>query len=549
MRELTLSIPVEQAYDEGELRARVCRELGLSSSELVGYQLVKRSVDARRRPIKGRVVLKVFEEEAERVALSPRAIPLRALTERELRADRPTLLIVGAGPAGLFAALRALSLGVKPIVLERGATVRERRRDLAQLNRTGEVNPQSNYCFGEGGAGTYSDGKLYTRAKKRGAVSLVLQLLADHGAPAEICYEAHPHIGTNRLPQVIASIREAIIAQGGELRFHARVTELLIEREGHERRLRGVRLASGEELRGSGVVLATGHSARDVFEMLDRQAVQIEAKPFALGVRIEHPQELIDRIQYHGPRPAVLGSASYKLVTQARGRGVFSFCMCPGGIIAPAATASHEVVVNGWSPYKRNGRFANSGLVVAVEDDDFEPFASQGALKGLAFQRSIERSAYEQARERLSAQGEEGRSLLTAPAQRLEDFLKGRLSSSLPSCSYVPGLVSAPLDELLPPQLTERLQIALRAFGERMRGYSSPEALMVGVESRTSSPVRIPRDRVRLEHPELRGLYPCGEGAGYAGGIMSAALDGMRCAEAALASHEASGDAWAEFML
>jgi uncharacterized FAD-dependent dehydrogenase len=426
--------------------------------------------------------------------------------------------------------------------------VRERRRDLARLNRTGEVNPHSNYCFGEGGAGTYSDGKLYTRAKKRGAVSVVLQLLADHGAPPEICYEAHPHIGTNRLPKVIESIRESVIAQGGEVRFGAHVEDLIIAHEGTSRRLLGVRLASGEEVRASaGVILATGHSARDVFELLANHQVHIEAKPFALGVRIEHPQPLIDHIQYHGPRPDPLGSAAYKLVTQANGKGVFSFCMCPGGIIAPAATAPHEVVVNGWSPYKRNGRFANSGLVVAVDDEDFTPFNAHGALRALAFQRDIEQRAYTLAQQ-ATVGSEEPRSLLTAPAQRAVDFIKGRTSSSLPDCSYVPGLTSLPLTQVLPAQVAQRLKLALHDFGRTMRGYLSDEALLVGVESRTSSPVRVPRDRASCEHPELKGLFPCGEGAGYAGGIASAALDGFKCAEAASALVNAEGDAWAQLL-
>jgi uncharacterized FAD-dependent dehydrogenase len=347
---------------------------------------------------------------------------------------------------------------------------------------------------------------------------------------------------------VIESIRESVIAQGGEVRFGAHVEGLIIAPEGTGRRLLGVRLASGEELRAqAGVILATGHSARDVFELLAHNSVHIEAKPFALGVRIEHPQSLIDRIQYHGPRPDVLGSAAYKLVTQANGKGVFSFCMCPGGIIAPAATAPHEVVVNGWSPYKRNGRFANSGLVVAVDDEDFAPFSAHGALKALAFQRDIEQRAYTLAQQAVAG-STAPRSLLTAPAQRAVDFVKGRVSASLPDCSYVPGLTSLPLTEVLPAQVARRLQAALVDFGRTMKGYLSEDALLVGVESRTSSPVRVPRDRERCEHPELRGLFPCGEGAGYAGGIASAALDGFKCAEAASALVDVEGDAWTELL-
>jgi uncharacterized FAD-dependent dehydrogenase len=542
MREVTLTLPVEVAYSDDLLRAALAAEAGVSAEGWSGYSLVKRSIDARRRPILGRVVARLYESEEEARAHGPAPSP-----RREVGEGAPSLLIVGAGPAGLFAALRALSLGVRPVIVERGRAVRDRRRDLAQLNRTGEVNPDSNYCFGEGGAGTYSDGKLYTRAKKRGPVALVFRLLAEHGAPPEVCFEAHPHIGTNRLPKVIESIREGIRAQGGEVRFEARVVGLVWEGSGGERRVVGVRLASGEEVRASeGVVLATGHSARDVFELLRDEGVRVEAKPFALGVRAEHPQELIDQIQYHGARPEVVGSASYRLVTQAEGRGVFSFCMCPGGIIAPAATAPLEVVVNGWSPYKRNGRFANSGVVVSVEEADFAPYASEGPLAALAFQRAVERRAYEVAQGGARSEGE-ARSLVAAPAQRVKDFLKRRPSASLPSCSYVPGLVSAPLDEVLPPQVARRLRAGLKDFGEKMRGYLSDEALIVGVESRTSSPVRVPRDPLTLEHPEARGLYPCGEGPGYAGGIASAAVDGLRCAEQAC-RRVAVGDAWAPLL-
>jgi len=542
MREVTLTLPVEVAYTDERLRAALAAEAGAGEG-WAGYELLKRSVDARRRPVVGRVVARLYESEDEARAHAPAPAP-----RREVGVGAPSLLIVGAGPAGLFAALRALSLGVRPVVVERGRAVRDRRRDLALLNRAGEVNPDSNYCFGEGGAGTYSDGKLYTRAKKRGPVDLIFRLLAEHGAPPEVRFEAHPHIGTNRLPKVIESLRESIRAQGGEVRFDARVVGLLWAREGQGRRAAGVRLASGEELRASeGVLLATGHSARDVFELLRAEGVRVEAKPFALGVRAEHPQALIDEAQYHGARPDAVGSASYRLVTQAEGRGVFSFCMCPGGIIAPAATAPREVVVNGWSPYKRNGRFANSGVVVAVEEADFAPYAAEGPLAALAFQRAVEARAYEAAQAAGGGAGGAPRSLVAAPAQRLVDFLKRRPSAALPDCSYVPGVVSAPLDEVLPPQVARRLRAGLKDFGERLRGYLSEEALLVGVESRTSSPVRVPRDPLTLEHPEARGLYPCGEGPGYAGGIASAAVDGLRCAEQAC-RRAAAGDAWAALL-
>ena len=542
MREVTLTLPVEVAYSDDLLRAALAAEAGVSADGWAGYELLKRSIDARRRPALGRVVARLYDSDEEARAHLPAPTPRRAVG-----AGAPSLLIVGAGPAGLFAALRALSLGVRPVVVERGRAVRDRRRDLALLNRTGEVHPDSNYCFGEGGAGTYSDGKLYTRATKRGPVDLIFRLLAEHGAPPEVRFEAHPHIGTNRLPKVIESLREAIRAQGGEVRFESRVVGLLWTPDGAGRRAAGVRLASGEELRASeGVLLATGHSARDVFELLRDEGVRLEAKPFALGVRAEHPQTLIDHIQFRGPRPEAVGSASYKLVTQAAGRGVFSFCMCPGGIIAPAATAPNEVVVNGWSPYKRNGRFANSGVVVSVDQEDFAPYAAHGPLAALAFQRAVEARAYEVAQGAARAEGE-ARSLVAAPAQRVVDFLKRRASSSLPSCSYVPGLVSAPLDEVLPPQVARRLRLGLKDFGDKMRGYLSDEALIVGVESRTSSPVRVPRDPRTLEHPEARALYPCGEGPGYAGGIASAAVDGLRCAEQAC-RRAADGDAWAALL-
>jgi uncharacterized protein len=549
MREITLTIPIEIAYDERSLKRVLAREAGIAEGDWVGYHLLKRSVDARHRPIKGRVVAKVYDAQEEWTSACPRALPAHALSERETRGEAESsrrVLIVGAGPAGLFAALRALSMGIKPIIIERGKRVRERRRDLAILNQKGEVNPESNYCFGEGGAGTYSDGKLYTRAKKRGAVKVILRLLADHGAPKEVCYEAHPHIGTNRLPKVIESIRETILNQGGEIHFNKRVDALLFNSKAGDRSVSGVRLSDGGEFLGGGVILATGHSARGVFEMLHRQQVRIEAKPFALGVRAEHPQEMVDRIQYHGDRPPLLGSAAYRLVTQVEGRGVFSFCMCPGGIIAPASTATHEIVVNGWSPYKRNGKYANSGVVVSVDERDFEPFVHEhGPLAGLAFQRQVERAAY------LASGGAvDAKPHLIAPAQRLIDFVNGRPSDSLPACSYVPGVSSAPIAEILPPSVTRSLQVGFSHFGQKMRGYLSREAIVVGVESRTSSPVRVPRSPKTLQHPEVERLYPCGEGAGYAGGIVSAALDGFKCAEAAcaqLSATEVTGsedDAW-----
>lgn len=548
MREVTLTAPVEVIYHSPSLRLALIQHLGLNQRDWIGYHLKKRSVDARRAPIKGRVIAQVFESEEEWRAAHPHPLPQQPLHQRPLplpiSSSRAGVLIIGAGPAGLFAALRALSLGIKPIIIERGKEVRERRRDLALLNRTGVVNPHSNYCFGEGGAGTYSDGKLYTRTKRREVVKLILQCLADHGAPKEICYEAHPHIGTNKLPKIIESIRESVRRQGGEILFNAHMTHLIRRHQSgtaDREELIGVRLADGRELTSQGgVILATGHSARDIFEMLHAEGLKLEAKPFALGVRAEHHQSLIDHIQYHGARPDPLGSASYRLVTQVEDHGVFSFCMCPGGIIAPASTASQEIVINGWSPYKRNGQYANSGIVVSVDHKDFAPYQAHGVLAGLAFQRAVERSAFE-------AGGSTG---LIAPAQRLTDFIAQKQSSTLPPCSYIPGIQSADLNQVLPAQISRRLRVAFQRFGERLRGYINPEAIIVGVESRTSSPVRIPRDPTSLEHPELRGLFPCGEGAGYAGGIISAALDGLKCAEAISRRLciDSSQDLWSEHL-
>jgi uncharacterized FAD-dependent dehydrogenase len=430
--------------------------------------------------------------------------------------NAPEVHIIGFGPAGMFAALQLIEDGFKPVVLERGKAVRERRRDLADICRNGPVNPESNYCFGEGGAGTYSDGKLYTRASKRGNVAKVLQAFIDHGAAQNISYEAHPHIGTNKLPDIVSSIRTHIESCGGEVHFNCRVDGL----ETDSGSVRALILNGGMRLEVNRVLLCTGHSARDIFRMLHHSGVHIEAKPFALGVRIEHPQALIDRIQYHcDARSSWLPPSSYSLVEQAAGRGVFSFCMCPGGIIAPAATAPGEIVVNGWSPSKRNNPFANSGFVAAVDDEDFQLFAKHGPLRAMEFQKFWEQKAF-------AVSGS-----LSAPAQRLEDFIQGKNSGVLPDCSYLPGIVSANLQEVLPAAVSKSIRAALLLIGKKMPAYRSNEAVMVGVESRTSSPVRIPRDKENLQHPVLHNLFPCGEGAGYAGGIVSAALDGMRVAQ------------------
>lgn len=505
--ELILS-PVD-ASNDGTIRRCL---VDLLKRDIGTFIKKKQSIDARKWPVKVRLLLEVFEvhEPVENTLWTPQFPKL---------SEGKTALIVGFGPAGMFAAIRLLELGVKPIIVERGKKVQERRRDLAVLNREGLVNPDSNYCFGEGGAGTYSDGKLYTRSKKRGDVRKILEIFVAHGADPRILYEAHPHIGTNKLPQIVESIRETILSAGGEIHFNEKLTN--IDVEGHK--VKKISLASGRELSGEKLILATGHSARDIFELLDKKQVLIEAKPFALGVRVEHPQHVIDSIQYHcDNRGEYLPPASYSLVEQAQGRGVFSFCMCPGGIIAPAATSGGEIVVNGWSPSKRNGQFANSGMVVSIDERDWQKFAKSKALAAMKFQEEVEQTAYQSIANKLMA-----------PAQKLTDFLDNRTSSELPECSYIPGVSSYNLNKVLPRQVAESLKLGLRNMGRKMRGYLSSEAILVGVESRTSSPVKIPRNKETLQHPQIEGLFPCGEGAGYAGGIVSAALDGMACAEKA----------------
>ena len=511
---IRLELPPEEAFDPVRLDESLRRRVQASPEQRLVIH--KRSIDARSRNIK---VLITFSMEAADA-------PLGIRYTRQLPDVRraPRVLIAGAGPAGLFAALKLIESGFCPVILERGKDVRARRRDIAAINKEHVVDPDSNYCFGEGGAGTYSDGKLYTRSVKRGDLRRILEILHVHGAREEILYDAHPHIGTNKLPGIIAAMRETILDAGGEIRFGTRITGIRIAFG----EVKGVDLAGGEALDGERLILATGHSARDVFRMLHHQKILIEAKPFAIGVRVEHPQMLIDSVQYHcaGDRGPWLPAAAYALVQQvesAGSRGVFSFCMCPGGFIVPAATAPGEIVVNGMSPSRRDSRFANSGIVVAVDMPDFHRSGlhgtSEGPLAGLEFQAAIERRA--------CIQGGQ-----YAPAQRLEDFVQKRSSTSLNDTSYQPGLVSADMDAILPAFLSHALREGFRSFGKKMRGYLTNEAQVVGVESRTSSPVRIPRDAETLEHPQIRGLYPCGEGAGYAGGIVSAAMDGERVAEA-----------------
>ncbi|MVN90388.1 NAD(P)/FAD-dependent oxidoreductase [Mucilaginibacter aquatilis] len=510
MKEIEIVCKPHEHEDAEAIKRLAATKLNVPVKHITDLKIRKRSIDARGRNVVYRMHVQVFVNEP--------AIPDVFNIQYPSVTNKKPVIIVGAGPAGIFAALQCILDGCKPIILERGKDVKQRRRDLANINKQGLVNPESNYCFGEGGAGTYSDGKLYTRSTKRGDVNQVLKMFVEHGADQDILIDARPHIGTNKLPQIITAMRETILNAGGEFIFDTRVTEILTGFG----KITGVKTATGEVFNADVVILATGHSARDVFEMLHRQNILVEAKPFALGVRIEHPQEIIDKAQYHcDTRGPYLPPSYYSLVEQVDGRGVFSFCMCPGGIIAPCATEPNEIVVNGWSPSKRNNPFANSGTVVQInlEDvagNDNDPF------KLLRFQQSIEQVAFTA-----------GGGNLVAPGQRMIDFVEGRVSTDIPKNSYLPGVKSTDLKEVLPAWIHQRLQKALPAFGRKMKGYYTNDALLVGVESRTSSPVKIPRDRDTLQHPQVQGLYPCGEGAGYAGGIISAAIDGMNCAQEA----------------
>lgn len=513
-KEIVDIVSPEVGFDEDNLKAYLKQKLGIGEGDVCHLQMVKRSVDARSRQIKVLIRANLYINEVPENQMTYRK------NYRDVRKARQ-VIIIGSGPAGMFAALRFLELGIKPVILERGKDVRARRRDLAAINREHLVNPDSNYCFGEGGAGTYSDGKLYTRSKKRGNFDRILEIFVSHEANPLILVESHPHIGTNKLPRVVGNIRQSILDAGGEIHFQTRVSDLVID--GDE--LKGVMDQQGQVYEGEAVLLATGHSARDIYDLLYRKKILLELKPFALGVRIEHPQQIIDQIQYHCPsRGPYLPAASYSLVSQVtlhnEQKGVFSFCMCPGGFIVPAATSPGEIVINGMSPSRRDSRFANSGIVVTVDEEDLIPYKESGVLAGIAFQRSIEQKAFVM-----------GGSSQTAPAQRLVDFMEGRVSATLPESSYQPGVKSVQLRDLLPVQITERLKVAFKDFGHKMKGYLTNEALLVAVESRTSAPVRIPRDPETLEHLRLKRLFPAGEGAGYAGGIASAAIDGERCAD------------------
>ena len=514
-------LPLGKSEDDVARREAAAVKLGIPVSRIGGIKLRKHSIDARQREVK--VQLRV--DVALDAPLPPDETP--HWSAPALSAQARPVIIVGCGPAGLFAALRCLENGLKPILLERGKDASARRFDLAPLLREGRVIEESNYCFGEGGAGTFSDGKLYTRATKRGPVAKVYEVLVAHGAPEVILTDAHPHIGSNLLPNVVKAIRNSIIQAGGEVHFQTKVVDFLTTGD----QIRGVVTAAGEEILADSVILATGHSARDIYKLLAEKQILLEAKPFAVGFRIEHPQPFIDRTQYHlsygQERPRLLPAARYRLATKIRNRGVHSFCMCPGGWIVPASTENDEVVVNGMSLSRRDSPFANSGMVSTVEPEDLKPLIKEhGVLAGLFFQKELERTAKQ-------AGGGVGQ---VAPGQRVTDYLTGKISTTLPDTSYFPGIKSAPLHDLLPQWITSRMREGLRLFGRQIHGYISEEALLLGFETRTSSPVRIPRCDDTLEHPQIHGLFPCGEGAGYAGGIVSAAMDGLRIADAACAT-------------
>lgn len=508
---IEITVNPETAATPELLKAALANNLGIKASDISGMRITRKSIDARSRS-KGILMHMQIDVYTHGTQAEPIVYPFEY---KDVTNAKP-VVVVGCGPAGIFAALRLIELGYKPIVLERGKDVSERKKDIAQLERNKGLNPESNFCFGEGGAGTFSDGKLFSRLKKKCNVKNILLRFHEGGAADEILYESHPHIGTDKLPGVIKNMRERIIGYGGEVHFNTKVTELKIS----DSRIRGVRTADGKDIDAEAVILATGHSARDVYEMLDRQGVQLECKGFAMGVRIEHQQSLIDKIQYKTTDREFLPAASYSLAAQVNGRGVYSFCMCPGGFIVPASTNEKETVVNGMSPSRRNSPFSNSALVVEIRPEDLKGYEEHGALAGLRFQQRYERTSFEN-----------GGGFAIAPAQRVSDFVRNKYTNDLPKTSYIPGLVPSPLHFWLPEHISTRLKGGLKEFDKKMHGFLTNDAIVIGVESRTSSPVRIPRDQETLEHVQIKGLYPCGEGAGYAGGITSSAIDGERCAE------------------
>ncbi len=513
---IEVQLSPQEAFDPSQFKEALSNKFNIGNDSHLIINPIRRSVDARGKNVSVKVLVELIPAEEVRSAITYK----KNYTDVS-KAD--PIIIVGSGPAGLFAAMRLIELGVKPIIFERGKDVQSRRRDIAAINKVHTVNTDSNYCFGEGGAGTYSDGKLYTRSKKRGDIRNVLEILVAHGAQEDILFDAHPHIGTNKLPKLVEALRESIKQAGGEIYFETKVVDFMIQNG----EMHGVKTHDGNSWKAAAVILATGHSARDIFHLLHHYKIKIEAKPFALGVRVEHAQLLIDQIQYHCPidRGPYLPASSYSLVHQAKTngkeRGVFSFCMCPGGFIVPSATAPGEVVVNGMSPSRRDSKFANSGIVMSVDESDFGSYSKHGPLAGMHFQAEVEQLACQ------LAGGDQ-----TAPAQRLIDFIDKKNSSSLLETSYQPGLAPVNLHDVLPRFISEGLAQGFKEFGKKMKGYLTNDAQIVGVESRTSSPVRIPRDKTTLEHIEMPRLFPCGEGAGYAGGIVSAAMDGQRCAEA-----------------
>ncbi|MFK5957836.1 MAG: FAD-binding protein [Lutibacter sp.] len=516
IKEIQLRIKIQDTTQQNILNKESARHLGITENDINAIKVLRKSIDARKSQIIFNYKVAVYLNNEE-----PK--PSEYIFAYKDVSKAKEIHIIGFGPAGMYAALRCIELGFKPVVLERGKNVKDRRRDLRAINQFHIVNKDSNYCFGEGGAGTYSDGKLYTRSLKRGNVRRIFENLVYHGATDQILVDAHPHIGTNKLPTVVKNIRETILKFGGEIHFESRVEDFTIK----ENKICAIHLQNNKEITVESVILATGHSARDIYYLLHRKNIKLEAKSFAMGVRVEHPQQIIDSIQYHckSGRNELLPPASYSLVQQVKNRGVYSFCMCPGGFIVPAATENGEVVVNGMSPSKRNSEFANSGIVVEINvEKDLQKYNHLGVLKGLEFQKDLEKMAF------MAGGGTQ-----TAPAQRLTDFVEGKLSTNLNSTSYQPGLKSAPLHSLLPSLIGSRLRTGFEAFGKKMRGYYTNEANVIGVESRTSSPIKIPRTEA-LEHPQIKGLFPCGEGGGYAGGIVSAAMDGERCAEAAIAT-------------